>query len=757
MSRFNIRFLLIISFIWTHSFHAQENCTFNTYNKKGSNYVFSTYYEADMKTPLNGKCESFIEGRLYERREFKNGNFISEEANFLDGKPRVILKRYESRADGLIAELKTYWEGGQPAMYTKYYLDESGRRCMQQTDYHLNGKKRFVQSFAFVRLSEINEYEIKDHPPHTVDDEGYTYLTVQFGDEENYSMEGVLISKFHHKLILSEFSRDSSKDGPFTEYHENGKVKTKGFYKDGNPDGHWIGYNYLGMKNVDLTYKDNLIQGYYRTWYDNGQLHTEDFYDVTSNHPFKPTKKEWTEQGKLLLEVVLDAEGNGYTKKWNNDGVLLYQTMIRANDYKKDIEIERYPDGKLKSILNHLPDADTTYVAYFPNGQMSILHFEDDSKVKTAKKIQKEWFETGVLALEVEIIEEAFFTSYTQREFYSNSNLKTHIIQKEHIQSENIKSDFGLQTQALQKKTDRCEEFYASNGIKVRSRQTVDGKLEGPYRELDSLGNVLVAYSYSNGLRNGTCRRYNAKQELIFSQEYLNGCLISSKTDVNNKRKLSMLSESERSNVYGLAHRQFFSSGKEHYSKEQIDSLAQWYSYIMDCTPFNSFDFQSLDVGQQFVKVHFPMGAFPGLMEGDTINPRNKEFYQSLQKLNWNRPTLEIVNGEYVGKIMLDGLYSYALFNNYFPNIQSWMEFGYTNENPRNREVDFGWKRTNRPNAISISYENACLMRASMTIPAGNIPLLIYADGEVEVENQLFTNDDLLKDNNHMIHEIGWD
>jgi hypothetical protein len=25
------------------------------------------------------------------------------------------------------------------------------------------------------------------------------------------------------------------------------------------------------------------------------------------------------------------------------------------------------------------------------------------------------------------------------------------------------------------------------------------------------------------------------------------------------------------------------------------------------------------------------------------------------------------------------------------------------------------------------------------------------------VENQLFTNDDLLKDNNQMIHEIGWD
>jgi hypothetical protein len=106
---------------------------------------------------------------------------------------------------------------------------------------------------------------------------------------------------------------------------------------------------------------------------------------------------------------------------------------------------------------------------------------------------------------------------------------------------------------------------------------------------------------------------------------------------------------------------------------------------------------------------------------------------------------------------MLEGLYSYSVLSSYFPNIQSWMEFGYTNENPRNREVDFGWKRTNRPNAISISYENACLMRASMTIPAGNIPLLIYADGEVEVGNQLYSSVDLLKDNNHMIHEIGWD
>ena len=719
--------------------------------------MFSTYLEGDYKTPLEGKCESYIQGQLYERREFLHGHLISEEANFQDGKPRIILKTYADCPDGMLAELHSYWENGQPALYCLYYLDESGRRCMKQTDYHLNGKKRFVHSYAFVRLSEINQYEIKNHPPHTVDDEGYTSLQVEFGDEENYSTEGVLISRFHHKLILSEFSRDSSKDGPFTEYHENGKVKTKGRYKDGSPDGSWVGYNYLGMKNVELNYKDNLIQGFHRAWFDNGQLQLEHFYDVNSNHPFQPSKKEWNEQGKLLLDLVLDKEGNGYMKKWNDDGILLYETLIRSNDYKKEIEVEKYPDGKIKSILNHLPNADTTYVAYFPNGQMSILHFEVITKEKTSKKIQKEWFENGVLALEVEIVKEDYFTSFLQNIFYSNGNFKSIVIQKEFHQNEEITTENGLKTLLPHKRTDRYEELYASNGIKIRSRHTVDGKLEGPYQELDSLGNVLVSYTYANGLRHGTCRRYDAKQQLIFSQEYVNGCLITSKTDFNNKRKLSILCESERSYVRGLAHRQFFSSGKEHYSSEKIDSLAQWYSYIIDCAPFSSFTFPSMDVGEQFVRIHFPIGAFPRLMEGDTTNPRNKEFYQALQKLHWNCPKMDIVNGEYVGKIILDGLYSYALFSTYFPNLQSWMEFGYTKESPREREVDFGWKRTNRPNAISIFNENACLLRASMTIPAGNIPLLIYADGEVEVENQLFSSDELLIDNNQMRHEIGWD
>lgn len=759
MKHFSIFILLILSFFGTiQGMYGQDNCTFQTHIRKGSNYVFSTYFESDYKTPLEGICESFIQGVLYERREFRHGRLISEEANFQDGKPRIILKTYPLwRADGVLAELKSYWENGQPAMHCLYYLDESGRRCMKQTDFHLNGKKRFVQSFAFVRLSEINEYEIKNHPPHTVDDDGYTSLQVQFGDEENYSNEGVLISKFHHKLILSEFSRDSSKDGPFTEYHENGKVKTKGRYKDGDPDGSWVGYNYLGMKNMELTYKDNIIQGYYRTWFDNGQLQTEHFYDVTSNHPFQPTKKEWNEQGKLLLDLVLDKEGNGYMKKWNDDGILLYETLIRRNDYKKDIEIEKYPDGKIKSILNHLPNADTTYVAYFPNGQMSMIHFEETTKEKTKRKIQKEWFENGLLALEVEIEQEANLTTFLQNQYFSNGNFKSLVIQKEFQQNEEVTMENGLKTLIPHKKTDRYEELYASNGIKIRARHTVDGKLEGSYQELDSLGNLLVSYAYANGLRNGVCRRYNNKQELIFSQEYENGCPIQAKTDINQKRKLSILLGDERSYVYGLAHQQILRSHFEHYTKAQIDSLAQWYSYVIDCNPVSHFAFTSTDVGEQQLTLRLPEGAFPGLIQGDTNYYRVKEIIQAFAKLNWILPKWKLENGIYEAVVTLDGLYSHQLLSTYFPNCQSWMEFSFTKGSPRNQEIDFDFKRINRRNTLNISRVNACLYRASMVIPFGSVSLLIYSDGEVEIENQLYTNEELLKENPNVIHEIGWD
>jgi hypothetical protein len=198
---------------------------------------------------------------------------------------------------------------------------------------------------------------------------------------------------------------------------------------------------------------------------------------------------------------------------------------------------------------------------------------------------------------------------------------------------------------------------------------------------------------------------------------------------------------------------------KEHYTREEIDSLVQWYSYIIDCTPFSSFTFPSIDVGEQLVFLRLPEAAFPGLLSGDTTNYRVKEIVKSFAKLGWELPKWNLEKGIYVGKIRLDGFYSHQILNTYFPYCQSWMEFAYTKENPRDRQVypQTMAKRYQRQNSINLSRVNACLMKAALTIPFGSVSLLIYSDGEVEVENQQHTNEELLKENPNMIHEIGWD
>ena len=70
---------------------------------------------------------------------------------------------------------------------------------------------------------------------------------------------------------------------------------------------------------------------------------------------------------------------------------------------------------------------------------------------------------------------------------------------------------------------ERCDEDYAENGIKVKSRRLLDNRLHGPYEELDSLGNMRLRCEYWEGLRHGWYREYNAQQELIVERLYQHG------------------------------------------------------------------------------------------------------------------------------------------------------------------------------------------------------------------------------------------
>jgi hypothetical protein len=72
MKFFKFLFLFLSSFAF-----AQTDCEFKYQNKKGGNYLFSIYYETDLKTPLNGTCERrYNDNRIFEKRTFKDGKLM---------------------------------------------------------------------------------------------------------------------------------------------------------------------------------------------------------------------------------------------------------------------------------------------------------------------------------------------------------------------------------------------------------------------------------------------------------------------------------------------------------------------------------------------------------------------------------------------------------------------------------------------------------------------------------------------------------
>jgi antitoxin component YwqK of YwqJK toxin-antitoxin module len=61
----------------------------------------------------------------------------------------------------------------------------------------------------------------------------------------------------------------------------------------------------------------------------------------------------------------------------------------------------------------------------------------------------------------------------------------------------------------LRKDREQFVEEYASNGIKIRSKKLLDGKIHGRFQEFDSTGTIKIVIQYENGTRHGAYSVYN--------------------------------------------------------------------------------------------------------------------------------------------------------------------------------------------------------------------------------------------------------
>ena len=719
-----MKYFLFLLLCCSSTIFAQENCMFKSHNKTGGNYYFSTFYQDNMQTPLDGTCESRFNGTLYERRIFEKGKLIEEQLNFTNFKPRVRYNRLSKIKDSTIATLVVYYENGKIEYSSKYYIDKSGRRCEFRQEYWANGYPRFSYYMAFIRRSEIDQYNDKNYPPHTVDEEGYTYLTARFGDYMSYDDAGNLKEKVNYKAVFqSNFFVHEIRQGKFTEYHSNGKVFKQGYFNGDDPDGDWLVYDFNGKLYEELHYRRNMKVDVWKGYYPSGALRYQRTYDTLSEHLFKPNKLEWAENGIKTLEVFMDQKGNGFQKVWNAKGVLIEEFDILAQRDYGSFHKKWFEDGKVQSIKFNQAENDTSYVEYFSNGKMARLNMSVEAVNPAGKRTtvsSKVWNFNGVLMSDVSSTSGQDFNEYSGKMFHENGELKSFIFSKN---------------------KERFEENYASNGIKVKSLQRLDGLLNGDYQTFDSLGNILIRYNYSKGLRDGICSEYDSKGNLVFQQKYENGCVdkFYEEAKIENLDWNGLVNKEQyRQITYAYLNRY----GNKYFQKlnnQQIDSIAQAIFYFKKNWKSGlDFPFEANSKFEKSIDFKLQKNLFQGADICDTTNKYVKDLFLLFQKLGWQYPS----------KMKLDGnFYTFTFFDDHFYtnyffelNFNWYVLNGFVIVPEQKKEVNkLGletFNKLNRPSHFSIYKFNDCCYRADYSNRAGSFNWIIYNDGTVEFYNQ---------------------
>ena len=183
------------------------------------------------------------------------------------------------------------------------------------------------------------------------------------------------------------------KVGPWVYYHENGKMKSKGYYKNGWPDGRWLEYADNGRKILLANYENGQPTKQWRYWHPNGQLmkvihHTDstkilmEAYNPQGEQQVIKGRGQFIEVNPITSESFMATYENGimvgpYKKYFNNGKIEEEGHYLDGNRhglwtlyqfyFGKWIE-RTYSNGVLNGYVYEFIGNDTTHIQYFENG-----------------------------------------------------------------------------------------------------------------------------------------------------------------------------------------------------------------------------------------------------------------------------------------------------------------------------------------------------------------------------------------------------
>ncbi|MFN8255542.1 MAG: toxin-antitoxin system YwqK family antitoxin [Bacteroidales bacterium] len=168
------------------------------------------------------------------------------------------------------------------------------------------------------------------------------------------------------------------KQGRWIEFFSDsqGKIEKEGYYEDNRKTGVWKTYYPTGMPKSEITYKNNLPDGFAKIYYENGKISEEGIWkgsywvgDYTYYYPSGLKAYEWKfsesgkrsgiqkyyyESGKLLIKGEWkDGKENGTITEFYEDGSVRSEKNFKDGQF--DVESSKYYAEK-KVTVDEIPD-----------------------------------------------------------------------------------------------------------------------------------------------------------------------------------------------------------------------------------------------------------------------------------------------------------------------------------------------------------------------------------------------------------------
>lgn len=150
--------------------------------------------------------------------------------------------------------------------------------------------------------------------------------------------EGTVVERF-------QFLEDSIKHGSYEAFYNDGKIKEKSNYKNGNLEGQRTIYYGNGNVEIEENYVNNILDGVFKAYWENGKLNIEvDYKKGQMNGPLK----RYYDTGSLQEEMIMkDGQENGPFKEYFANGQVEWEGAYKNGDNEEGLLVQYEEDGSV--------------------------------------------------------------------------------------------------------------------------------------------------------------------------------------------------------------------------------------------------------------------------------------------------------------------------------------------------------------------------------------------------------------------------